>query len=70
MNLSVVIPTCDRPVLLRACLLQLQANAQTYPRQNYTIIVSDDGRTSLARPALAAEFPDVTWSGQMGSGPN
>jgi GT2 family glycosyltransferase len=61
MNLSVVIPTCDRPVLLRACLLQLQASAQTYPRQNYTIIVSDDGRTSLARPALAAEFPNVTW---------
>lgn len=58
--LSVVIPTCDRPGALRACLLQLQPAVQAYPVENYEIIVSDDGR---AKPAasLAPEFPGVTW---------
>lgn len=61
MELTIVIPTCDRPELLRACLRNLQGDAQTFPRQNYTIIVSDDGRTMSARAELSAEFPDVVW---------
>jgi glycosyltransferase involved in cell wall biosynthesis len=40
--LSVVVPTCGRPELLRRCLAALER--QSLPREHYEIIVSDDTR--------------------------
>lgn len=69
MKLSVVIPTCDRPDALRDCLRRLQPDAQTYPRSNYEIVVSDDGRRISAAAELGAEFPDVMWVAGPRRGP-
>lgn len=61
MKLSIVIPTCDRVGALRDCLLRLQSDTQTLPREHYELIVSDDSRGQPASAVLQTEFPDVTW---------
>ena len=40
-NVSVIVPTRNRPERLRRCLAALRE--QTYPRSSYEIIVIDDG---------------------------
>lgn len=57
-SISVVIPTCGRPALLRRCLGALIA--QTLERDRFEIIVVDDGRSEATRQAvleLARRFP-------------
>lgn len=49
-NLSVVIPTCGRPHLLRRCLDALLV--QTYPAGAFEIIVVDDGRSADTQAAV------------------
>lgn len=50
---SVVVPTYERPAALRACLAAL--TAQDYPRDDFEIVVVDDGSpTPLAADALPA----------------
>ena len=66
--ISVVIPTCDRPDALRACLRQLQPAVQAYPAEDYELVVSDDGRSAPAT-SLAPEFPAVTWVAGPRRGP-
>ena len=50
MKVSVVVPTCGRPALLRRCLEALER--QSLPRQDFEVIVADDSRTR-AGPAAA-----------------
>src|SRR5690606_21029723 len=60
MKLSVVIPTCDRPDALQACLQCLETNQQLR-RTDFEIIVSDDSRKQLATEILHHAFPAVKW---------
>lgn len=55
--LSVVIPTCNRPAQLAACLHSLAA--QTLPPALFEIIVVDDGGAAPAAPALAPFFSSL-----------
>jgi GT2 family glycosyltransferase len=67
--LSIVIPTCDKPASLAACLERLGPGAQTLPADRYEVIVSDDGPRQLARPLLAARFPWARWVAGPRRGP-
>lgn len=58
--LSVIVPTCQRPDMLRQCLERLAPEAQTLDASCYEVIVSDDGIES-AEQALGARFPWVRW---------
>lgn len=65
---SVVIPTCQRPGELRACLTRLTPGVQTLSPDAYEVIVTDDGETA-AEPVLGAEFPWVRWTRGPRRGP-
>lgn len=55
--ISVVVPTRDRPVLLRRCLDQLAPGAQTLAAAQYEVIVADDGVSGNMAAALGATHP-------------
>jgi len=55
--ISVVVPTRDRPDLLRRCLDQLAPGVQSLDASRYEVIVSDDGEPGSAAAALAATHP-------------
>ena len=48
---SIVIPTCDRPTALRACLEAI--DALDFPRNQLEVIVVDDGGKAAAKPVVA-----------------
>jgi GT2 family glycosyltransferase len=64
-NISVVIPTCDRPALLEACLRSVFA--VEFDRREYEVVVVDDGSAdetralvrSLARRRAPVEYVRV-----------
>jgi GT2 family glycosyltransferase len=57
--ISVVIPTRDRPELLRRTLDRLAPGAQTLVAARYEVLVSDDARPLTAATALASTHPWV-----------
>jgi GT2 family glycosyltransferase len=69
MKISVVIPTCDRPDALAACLLRLAPDLQALPADAFEIIVSDDGRGQPVSAVLGPEFPGVRWVAGPRRGP-
>lgn len=63
---SVVIPTCDRPDLLRQCLDRFAPGFQTLDTTNYEVIVTDDGADrNQIEPILRTHYPWARW----GTGP-
>lgn len=52
--ISVIVPTRDRPDVLRRTLDRLAPGRQTLPASQYEVIVSDDARPQGAARALAA----------------
>ena len=66
---SIVVPTCNRPALLRECLESLAC--LDYPRDRFEVIVVDDG-SRAPLDALAEPFRDrldLTLLSQPNSGP-
>lgn len=57
LRVSVVIPTRLRLESLAACLRQLAPGTQTLGREQYEVIVADDGTTDETRTMLARAFP-------------
>ena len=51
--ISVVVPTRDRPELLRRCLDRLAPAVQTLSGEQYEVIVTDDGNSGSVRLELA-----------------
>jgi GT2 family glycosyltransferase len=70
MEVSVVIPTCGRPVLLAECLRrlgpQLLADAANGAAQ---VWVTDDGTDERTKTMLETEFPLVSWTAGPRRGP-
>lgn len=64
-KISVIVPTCDRPDQLLACLENLYNQSTELP---YEIIVSDDG-TKPIRQILAQMFPAAIWNPGPQKGP-
>jgi glycosyltransferase involved in cell wall biosynthesis len=58
---SVIIPTCNRPILLARCLRRLAPQAQTRVPGGYEVIVSDDGRWNEEARRVMQRFPWVRW---------
>lgn len=59
--MTVVIPTCDRPAQLEGCLERLSPGRQSFPHEQFEVIVTDDGRHASARGLVADRFPWATW---------
>ncbi|WP_309711138.1 glycosyltransferase family A protein [Armatimonas sp.] len=67
--ISVVIPTRHRNDLLKICLDQLTPGAQTFPADQYEVIVTDDGSESTAEAFLKEDYPWVRWVAGPRKGP-
>jgi len=69
MLFSVVIPTCDRPASLAACLARLAPGRQTLAAEHYEVIVSDDGAAAPAEALVRETFPWARWTPGPRRGP-
>lgn len=56
-QISVIVPTRDRPELLRRTLDHLAPGTQTLAADRYEVVVSDDARPSTAAASLAESHP-------------
>ena len=61
MSFSIVVPTCNRPEMLRECLVRLPRSSE--------IIVTDDSRGNATRDIISQEFPHMHWTRAPGLGP-
>lgn len=68
MKFSVIVPTCDRPALLRACLERLAPGRQTLPSDAYEVIVTDDGVRPVEQ-VIESAFPWARWTRGPRRGP-
>lgn len=70
MSLAVIIPTYERPHLLRSCLERVVPQVAHHPGAQ--IYVCDDSRSNSTRAMIEGEFPTVIWhqGPQRGPGPN
>lgn len=59
---SVIIPTYHRNDLLRKCLECLKPGVQTFPAEEYEVIVSDDGCETTAEEMIREHYPWVKWA--------
>ncbi len=66
---SVIIPTCNRPEELSACLERLAPGVQSIKEAEYELIVTDDGRKSPAQEIVAERFPWARWTAGPARGP-
>ncbi|HVU37073.1 MAG TPA: glycosyltransferase [Opitutales bacterium] len=66
---SVVVPACARPEQLAECLMRLAPGAQTYPAQNYAVIVTDDSRDDAVRDLVKTRFAWAQWTAGPRRGP-
>jgi GT2 family glycosyltransferase len=55
-KISVIVPTCDRPDRLAACLSRLAPGRQSFPADDYEVIVTNDG-DDVCRDVIARDFP-------------
>lgn len=56
MRFTIVIPTCNRPADLAACLEGLAPGRQTFPAADYEVVVSDDGTSAPAGDLVRSRF--------------
>lgn len=66
--ISIVVPTCNRPMALRRCLEALAPDVQTIDAP-CEVLVSDDGRSNPVRDRLLPGFPWVRWLEGPARGP-
>jgi len=66
---SVVVPACERPEQLAQCLARLAPGTQTYPAEDYEVIVTDDSRNSSVRELIKNKFSWVKWTAGPRKGP-
>ena len=66
---SIIIPTCNRPKELAACLERLAPGAQSFGEECYEVVVTDDGCKSPARELVVSRFPWVRWTSGPKRGP-
>jgi len=52
-ELSIIVPTCDRPKDLQRCLARLLAQLQEIPESAWEVIVTDDSPVSSAKQTVA-----------------
>lgn len=68
-ELSVVVPTCERNDNLARCLDQLAPHRQAAGGLQYEVIVSDDARGCTAQEMVRGEYPWARWVAGPARGP-
>jgi len=66
---SVIVPTFQRNDLLAGCLEKLAPGVQKMTRDQYEVIVTDDGRASTAQEMVSSRFPWARWVQGPARGP-
>lgn len=66
---SVVVPACARPEQLAECLARLAPGAQTFPAQDYEVIVTDDSADAAVCHLVQTQFPWAQWVAGPRRGP-
>jgi GT2 family glycosyltransferase len=69
LKFSVVVPACARPEQLARCLERLAPGAQTYPAENYEVIVTDDSKDDVVREMVKSCFNWAQWTAGPRRGP-
>lgn len=69
MNISVIIPTCNRNDLLAKCLDKIDAQRRTLLFDSVDVIVSDDSETHAARELIESHYDWVQWIAGPQRGP-
>ena len=54
---SIIVPTCNRPEELQACLKQLAPDKQLFPSEHREVIVTDDGSDTQSQSLIRSHFP-------------
>jgi len=67
-QLSVVIPTYERPDDLERCLESLASSNQTI-EEHFEVLVSDDSNSSDSRMLVRSKFPSISWDVGKKNGP-
>ena len=67
--ISVIIPICHRNNLLAKCLDCLAPSVQTFPAEQYEVIVTDDGTNTTAKDMMRAQYPWAQWLAGPKKGP-
>jgi GT2 family glycosyltransferase len=66
---TVVIPTCNRPEMLRACLRSVESALARTSRGDIEVLVTDDSADDRSRRLIAEQFPEVLWGRGPCKGP-
>jgi GT2 family glycosyltransferase len=68
-QLSIIVPTCDRPAALTALLERLQPERLLVPADSFEVVVSDDGLDRLSAEIVRSRFPAVRFCAGPRRGP-
>jgi GT2 family glycosyltransferase len=68
-TLSIVIPTCNRPELLDACLRSVREALLHGAHQDIEVVVTDDSPTDDSQRLVQVRHPQVRWSAGPRRGP-
>lgn len=60
-NISVIIPTCNRIDLLEKCLQALSPEIQNLSNSTYEIIVTDDSSDNITKDVIKVNYPTVIY---------
>lgn len=66
---SVIIPSYHRNDLLAKCLQCLAPGVQTFPAEQYEVIVTDDGSSTTAEEMIRLDYPWAKWLAGPRKGP-
>lgn len=69
MNISIIIPTCNRNDLLADCLDRINNQRQTLSDSNLEVIVSDDSKDYVAKKLIEDNYRWVRWVAGPRRGP-
>lgn len=68
LQLSVVVPTFERPDDLKRCLESLDPSHQTI-KEDFEVLVSDDSNSSGSKRLVKNKFPRIAWKEGKKNGP-
>ncbi len=71
-EISIVIPTCNRPELLTVALEQLKPERQAVAPNTFEVVVTDDSTGDATERMMRVRFPDLRYTRgpRLGPGPN
>lgn len=69
MNISIIIPTCNRNDLLANCLDRIDSQRRTLMDENIEVIVSDDSKSHASKGLIESRYNWVRWIAGPQRGP-